>query len=196
HERLRVKFNFPKGWRVESEKNAVIAFSPDSDAAITVTRMSYAKGQTPRQFVAIALGMKDLRDDTDITIAGKPGFIAIAERARSPFGMRPLRLAVVFDAPTRSAYVFSGSGRNDLSKIARDQDFISTIFSFDRLQYSERHLASQPVIKVIRAESGITMEQLAEDSPISGYSLEILRLINDLEPGQEPGAGGFLKTVQ
>lgn len=196
HERLRVKFNFPKGWRVDSEKNAVVAYSPDSDAVMTVTRMSYAKGQTPRQFVTNALGIEDVRDDKDITIAGKPGFIGIAERANSPFGMRPLRLAVVFDAPTRSAYVFSGAGRKDLSKIARDQDFISTIFSFDRLQYSERHLASQPVLKVVRVEPGLTVEQLAEDSPISGYPLETLRLINALEPGQEPVIGDFIKVIQ
>ena len=196
HERLRVKFNFPKHWRVESEKNSVVAYSPDSDAAITVTRMSYASGQTPRQFVTNALGIEGLRDDRDITIAGKPGFIAIAERANSPFGLRPLRLAVVFDAPTRSAYVFSGSGRKDLSKLARDQDFISTIFSFDRLEYSERQLASQPLVKIVRVEAGVTVEQLAEDSPISAYPLETLRLINALEPGEQPAAGDFIKLVQ
>jgi predicted Zn-dependent protease len=193
---LRVKFSFPVGWRLESEKSAISAYSDDNDAVITVVRKPYAKGQTPREFVTKSLNLGELRDDKDITIAGQPGFIAIAERAESPFGMRPLRIAVVFDARTRSAYIFSGSGRKDLSKIARDQDFISTIFSFDSLDYQERQLAEATVIKLVRVEPGMTIEELAELSPISGYAPEILRLVNALQPGEQPAVGEFIKIVQ
>jgi len=196
HGGLRVKFSFPLGWRLESEKSAIAAYSEDSDAVITVVRKPYAKGQTPREFVTKSLNLGELRDDKDITIAGQPGFIAIAERADSPFGMRPLRIAVVFDVRTRSAYVFSGSGRKDLSKIARDQDFISTIFSFDSLDYQERELAQATAIKVVRVEPGMTIEDLARVSPISGYAPEILRLVNALQPGEQPAVGEFIKIVQ
>ncbi len=196
HEGLRVKFSFPVGWRLESEKSAIAAYSEDSDAVITVVRKPYAKGQTPREFVVNSLNLGELRDDKDITIAGQPAFIAIADRASSPFGMRPLRIAVVFDSRTRSAYVFSGAGRKDLSKIARDQDFISTIFSFDNLDYQERQLAQATVIRLVRVEPGMSIEDLARSSPISGYATETLRLVNALQPGEQPTVGEFIKVIQ
>jgi predicted Zn-dependent protease len=196
HRGLRVKFNFPAGWRLESEKNGIAAYSEDSDAAIQVIRKHYAKGNTPRQFVGEIPGLGKVRDGKDITVSELPAFIGIAERAQSPFGLRPLRIAVVFDSATRSAYLFSGSGRQDLSKLARDKDFISTIFSFDKLDYQERKLAEPPVIKVIRMEPGQSIEQLARTSPISGYPAETLRLLNSLSPGEEPRVGDFIKVVE
>jgi predicted Zn-dependent protease len=192
---LRVKFSFPIGWRLESDKKGITAYADDSDAAISVIRMPYANGVSPRQFVTNVLGLEAIRDGKDITISGQPAFIGIAERAPSPFGMRPLRIAVVFDARTRSAYVFSGSGRKDLSKLARDQDFIATIFSFDKLDYEERHLADPTQIKVVRLEEGQSIEDLARISPISGYPAEILRLLNSLEAGEQPRPGEFFKLV-
>lgn len=196
HAGLRVKLSFPAGWRVESDKNAIMAFSEDADAVMQLRRLQYSQDSTPRDFAHNNLGYGKLEEGTEINVAGMPGYIAVAKRAQSPFGMKPLRTAVIFDQRSRSAFVFSGSGRNDLSKIARDKDFIATIFSFDRMAYSERHLAEAKKITVVSAEPGTTVESLASESPISGYPEETLRLINDLEKGEQPRPGQLIKIVQ
>jgi predicted Zn-dependent protease len=196
HAGLRVKFTFPAGWRVESEQNTILAYSEDSDAVVQLRRMQYAPDATPKDFMLHNLGYGKIKDGTDITVAGMPGYIAIAERAPSPFGPKPLRTAVIFDKRSRSAFVFAGSGRNDLSKLARDKDFIATIFSFDRMQYKERHLAEPKVVKVVVAKEGESISDLAKASPISGYPEETLRLINDLARDEEPRPGKLIKIVQ
>jgi len=196
HAGLRVKFTFPTGWRVESEQNTILAYSEDSDAVVQLRRMQYAPDATPKDFMLQKLGYGKIKDGTDITVAGMPGYIAIAERAASPFGPKPLRTAVIFDKRSRSAFVFAGSGRNDLSKLARDKDFIATIFSFDRMQYKERHLAEPKVVKVVVAKEGESISDLAKVSPISGYPEETLRLINDLARDEEPRPGELIKIVQ
>ena len=197
HAGLRMKITFPEGWRVESAQSAIVSHSPGDQATLHVRSLPMPRdGTSPEQFMRGKLGLENLEDGKALTIAGKPAYIAIAERAPSPYGPRPVRTAVIFDQRKGKAFVFSGAGRKDLSKIAADREFISTIFSFDDLKRNERPLTRPIAVRVIEIGPGTTVEVLARRSALSGYVEQQLRLLNDLGLHDQPATGQLYKVIE
>ena len=194
HPRLGVMFAFPEGWRQEQAPRGVQFVSQTGDASFFLTTSKLYKGATPEKFVSERMNYV-LREGRNLTIGGMPAFLGIAERVDSPFGRRPVRLAVVFDLRRRIAYIMQGSGKFDLSKVADDKRFISIIFSFGKMARDDFTIARVPKVQVVRAEQGTTMEQLAAQSPISNYALDKLRVINGLYPNGQPEPGQLLKVI-
>ena len=194
HPRLGIKFSFPRDWRFEAQTQGVQVISQVGEATFAVSTGRLYKGATPEQFATDKLGLK-IREGRNITIAGMPAFLGIADHAESPFGPRPLRFAVIFDPRKRLAYILRGAGKHDLRKIADDKHFIASIFSFDRMSKEDFQVAKVPKIQVVRAEEDTTMEQLAAESPITNYALDRLRVMNGLYPDGQPEPGQLIKIV-
>jgi predicted Zn-dependent protease len=197
HAGLRITVTYPESWRIESIPNAIVAYAPGNEAMLQLRSIPLPP-DAPEPGTLLSAQYRGLRveDGRDITVAGKPGHIAVVERAPSPYGPKPVRAAIVYDQPKRRAYMFTGAGRDDLSKIAADRDFIATIFSLDDLQYRDRAKARPVVIRVIEVEEGMTVARLAERSALSGYVEEQIRLLNDLAPDADPQPGELFKSVE
>ena len=101
----------------------------------------------------------------------------------------------MFDPRKHLAYILQGAGKHDLRKIANDKEFITTIFSFDRMNSDDFKIAKVPRVQVVRAEADTTMELLAAQSPITNYALDKLRVINGLYPDGQPEPGQLIKVV-
>ncbi len=194
HPRLGIKMNFPDNWRLETVPRGILMMSQKSDAAFAISTSRMPSRLEARQFITEGLGY-ELREGREMTIAGMPAFIGIAERAQSPYGPRPVRLAVVFDTRKRIAFVLTGAGQYDLRNIANDREFIATIFSFDLMDREDFRDAREPRLQIVRAEQGTTMELLAAESPITNYALDKLRVINGLYPTGQPEPGQLIKIV-
>lgn len=194
HPKLGIKISFPKGWRLEPIRKGVQFVSATADAAFLITTQRLYKGATPQNFAEEKLGYK-VRDGRVITIAGMPAYLGIADRADSPFGPRPVRFAVLFDQRKRLAIILQGAGKHDLRKLASDKEFITTIFSFDRMNRNDFKIAKIPTLQVVRAEEDTTMEALALESPLTNYALDKLRVINGLYPDGQPVPGQLIKIV-
>lgn len=194
HPKLGIKLTFPEGWRIETTPQGLQAQSTVGDAIFAVSTGRIGRGQDPESFAREKLGM-DIRDGRSMTVAGLPGFIGVADRAQSPYGPRPVRVAVLFDNRKRLAYILTGAGQFDLKRISADRDFIATIFSFDLMDKEDFREARQPRLQIVRAEQDTTMEGLAESSPITNYALDKLRVMNGLYPDGEPQAGQLIKIV-
>ena len=193
HKNLGIKLRFPQGWRIESGARGVQAVSAVSDAVLAFSTARLAKKVGGRDFFE-TMGM-EIREGKDLTIGGLPAFLGIADRAETPFGRRPARVAAIFNERRRVAYILIGAGAQDLHKIAADRDFIATIFSFDKMNAEDRKKAVKPKLEVITVEEGMTMEQLAAASPITNYALDKLRVINGLYPKGQPEVGQMLKII-
>lgn len=199
HPKLGIKLSFPQDWRIEYTPRGVQALSPVGDALLAVGTERLRKDDNGqyllgKAFVEQQLGMQ-LREGRDVRISSLPGFLGIADRANSPYGTRPMRVAVLFDERRKLAFVLTGSGQHDLRQIAADGDFIGAIFSFDVMDQADRLAAKDPKLQVVRAEEGTTMEALAEASPITNYALDKLRVINGLYPDGQPVPGQLIKIV-
>ena len=194
HPKLGVKLSFPDGWRIETTRRGVQAVSQVSDAIFAITTGRMVRGLTARQYLEQKLEM-DIREGRNVKISSLEGFLGIANRADSPFGPRPLRVAILQDKRKRLVYILTGAGKHDLRKIANDREFIATIFSFDLMDKEDRKNAKVPKIQIVRAEEGTTMEALAAQSPITNYALDKLRVMNGLYPDGQPEPGQLIKIV-
>ncbi|HKI74866.1 MAG TPA: M48 family metalloprotease, partial [Pseudomonadales bacterium] len=191
--RVGIKLAFPEGWHVESNPSGVQMVSAKRDAVLALSTGQYMAGVDGRQYVG-KMGVK-IRNGRDVNIGGMPGFIGIADHVQTPFGPRPVRLAVLFDTMRHITFIMTGAGKHDLHDIANDRDFIATIFSFGRMDRHDFEVAVRPRIQVVRAEKGTTMEALAKQSPISNYALDKLRLMNGMYPDGEPKPGQLIKII-
>ena len=194
HPKLGIKMNFPKEWRQVNYSRGLQLISRLDDASITLTTGKLYRGIGPEAYAREKLGLK-LREGTEITIANLPAYLGIADRADSRYGPRPARLAVIFNPRRGMAYIIQGGGKYDLSRIANDQQYIVSIFSFDLMSRSDFKIARRPRVQIVRAEHGTSMEQLAKDSPIATYALDRLRAMNGLYPTGQPEAGQLIKII-
>ncbi len=190
-----MKIKFPEDWRVSGEPDQVIAISPENDAMMQVFVVVPGRNMSAEEVIRRKLGLNKIVDGQEMTVAGLPAYIATSPRYASPWGPRPVRAAAIIDPRIRRAYVFAGFGKRDLSKLARDGDYIATIFTFDRMAREERDLARPPRVKIVRAEPGTTMSQLADNSAVATFAEQNLRLINGLYPEGEPQEAQLIKTV-
>ncbi len=193
--RFGIKMKFPTNWRVDGSPSRVQAISDENNAALEVYVVVPGRTMTAEDVIRKKFELPRLKDGRETTIAGMKAYIATADRYEGPFGPRPVRVAAILDNRVRRAYVFAGTGRNDLGRIAADGDFIATIFSFDRMKTTDGSLAEPPKLRVVRAEPGTTYESLAHRSAVSTYAEQNLRLINGAYPRGEPTDGELLKTV-
>jgi len=194
HPRLGIKFNFPRDWRYETQPSGVAVVSRIGDAVFSVSTARLPKGADVTSFANEGLGFR-VREGREITIAGMPAYLGIADKADSPYGLRPVRFAVIFDTRKRIGYILRGAGQYDLRKIASDKQFIASIFSFDRMSRDDFNVAKLPKVQVVRAEDETTMEQLAAESPITNYALDRLRVMNGLYPAGQPEPGQLIKII-
>ncbi len=191
-----IKMKFPDGWRVDGKPGTLQAISPDNSAIMQVFGVVPGRTMTLEQALQRKLGVGEIREFAELTISGMPAILVLGERwGQSPFGPRPVRAAVIRDNRKRQAFIFAGTGRHDLSKIAADEAFISTIFSFDHMKQSEMQLGQPPTIKVVRAEEGTTFAELAKISSVGVYAEQQLRLINGMYPRGEPVPGQLIKVI-
>lgn len=193
--RYQIKFKLPAGWHSAGKPDGLLAVAPQGDAALQISAQPINGMRTPRYFMVRELGL-ELRDGREITVDGMPAYLAIAERAESPYGRRPVRYAVIFDETNGFAYVIRGAGENDARSIAADDRFIPSIFSLGKLEAGDHAIAEPLRVKVIRAGADTTFASLAAESPLSAYAEQQIRLLNNSYPDGEPEPGAYVKIVQ
>ena len=194
HPKLGIKFTFPQSWRFETLRQGAMVVNQVNESNFTITTARLTRGATPASFTVEQLGL-DVREGREITVAGMPTYLGIADKADSVYGPRPIRFAVIFDQRKRLAYVLRGAGKYDLRNIADDRNYIASIFSFDRMTRQDFQEAKTPKVQIVRAEGDTTMEQLADESPITNYALDTLRVMNGLYPKGQPENGQLIKIV-
>ena len=192
--KLGIKLTFPLGWHSEPSRSGVVIVSSHWDAAMEITSRPVKFDVTPEQFIKEHLKLR-LREGNNFSVADMPGYIGIADRATTPFGLKPIRFAVLFDNRRQQAYILSGSGKMDLRAISNDKAFIASIFSLAKMTSSDYKAAKKPKIQVVRADEDTTFASLAADSPIPNYAEQKLRVINGQYPDGEPEPGQLIKIV-
>lgn len=193
HRELGIAMTFPQAWRVENRPDRLVAFPPAADAQFQVVTEDLNKRISPREFMVSRLKLKDLRQGEELSIAGLPGYTAMAE-GRTPYGTRSVRYAVVFH--NNRAYVFAGAAREVYRSHAYDGDFRDWVRSFHPLRDEEKSLARALRVKVIEASAAADIKALAARSPLHEHAEERLRLLNQLYPHGEVKPGQRLKVIE
>ena len=198
HADLGITMAFPKGWRVQNEREQLLAVSRAKDAVIRMSTDQLKDKETPQDYVRRAVkGSGSSVDHGEIlTLAnGLEGYTAVVARANTPFGSAPMRIGAI--AMGKSVYVFLAASRsNEAGLPASDRVFVSVMETFRKMRSVEFPLAEPYRIKIQKADENTRIGEIAKNVPLNEYPTQALRLINDLYPAKEPKAGEQFKTIE
>ncbi|HSN71292.1 MAG TPA: M48 family metalloprotease [Steroidobacteraceae bacterium] len=194
HGDLGFTMAFPSGWNIENGRDRLTAMSAQKDHALQVWTVAPPPNTGPRELLSRLLAQTGASQGEDLSVNGLQGYTAVARSADTPFGRGPARYAVVYY--NNLAYVFAAASRGSSGTPVGDPLFMSTIKTFRRMRQNEYPLAEPDRIKLVRATSGMRVEDLASVSKIDRYAVEQVRLLNDLYPDKQPQAGQLVKIVQ
>ena len=193
HKDLDFSLTFPSGWKINNQTSRVIATTKANDGLIQLTTYSPDKKVTPKQFMQQHLKLNNMRQGKSFSANGLKGYTAVAT-GNTPFGQRRIRYVVI--TRDNNVYIFAGTARSTDQASKYDADILATAKSFHSLTKSEKKLATEKKLDIIRAPKGATWASLARRSPISNYPEEQLRLLNDQYPTGEPSKSEIIKIVR
>ena len=194
HADLGFTLAFPSGWHIENGRERLTGLSAQKEHALQVWTVAPPPNTGPRELLARLLAQSGASQGEDLSVNGLQGYTAVARSATTPFGRGPARYAVLYY--NNLAYVFAAASRASSGTPSGDPLFMSTIKTFRRMRQNEYPLAEPNTIKLVRATSGMRVEDLASVSKIDQYPVEEIRLLNDLYPDKQPNAGELVKIVQ
>ena len=189
HPDLRFQLAFPRGFKTQNQKQAVVGVSEAQDAIIALT---LAAGASPeeaaRQFFS-QQGVQAGRSGRD-TIGGLPAFTAFFEAATEQ-GVLGGEVSFV----SYAGKIYRILGYTPAERFARYEDaFAATLHSFGRLT-DPRHLDVQPKrIALVNPERQMALPEFARTYP-STVELETIGLINGVAANQTFPRGELAKRV-
>jgi predicted Zn-dependent protease len=92
-------------------------------------------------------------------------------------------------------WILRGASRAGSPLPEADVLFLSAARTFRPLRSNEFRLAEPYRLRIVPAPEGMTIEQIADRSPLPKYPLEQHRLINGLYPAGQPKTGDPVKFV-
>jgi predicted Zn-dependent protease len=190
--RLRVRFDFPKGWVQDGSNTKLLAIGAAEDKSARLSLQAIARtAQSPEEYLYNYLNVGQLRDSKAIAPARLKGFSGILP---GKDGAPDSRIALVYYK--LNAYVFTGEVEEQSSFAEADKLFIAAINSFRPI--SRREIAGQKpqTVHYVKATSATTFAGLAKALKLSSTDIDDLRIINGYYPSGEPKAGEWIKIFK
>ncbi len=196
HADFQFTIAFPNGWKIQNEPDRLLAVSPDKSHYMELRAQAPPAGLgNPQDFARRGLANRRTDRSESLKINGMDAYTTIVRGDASPYGQRS-NVRYVIIAHANLMWVIKGASRADDTAPAGDRLFLSSAQTFRRLRSDEFRLAEPHQLRVIRAQPGMTVEELAKESALTDYPVQQLRLFNDLYPDGQPQPGSWVKTVQ
>lgn len=189
HPELRFQFTVPRGWQAQNLTDAVIAVSPDRDAALQLTLAGDVSPARATQAFFSQQGTRPLQSN-QLQINGSPAVITVFDAATAQAVVRGVVAHIGFGGRTYQLLGYTPQQRFG----AYGGLFESVIGSFDSVT-DPAVLRVQPNrIDVIEVPRRMTLAAFAEqyDSPVP---LEELARINQIDSTATLEAGTLVKRV-
>jgi predicted Zn-dependent protease len=189
HPDLRFRFEFPRGWQTNNQKQAVAAMSPEQDAVVAITMAPGASAQAAAQQFFSQQGIQRgqaWRGQINGLPAVAHQFAAATEQGQ----LQGVAAFVEFDR-----HVFQILGYAPSERWGRHQATINqAIGSFDRVS-DRRVLDMQPArINIVTVPANMTVAEFARRYP-STVSVQTLALINGVSDPNQPLRDRLAKQV-
>ena len=155
--------------------------------------MSADRKLSPKDYMQLRLGLKELREQQDLIINNLPAHTGKVV-VNSPYGRRLARVTVIYFG--NRAIILSSATRDGDGINRFDLVFLETARSFRPMSRQERMAAGQQRIQLIQADANTTYKSLAASSPLHNLAEEHLRLLNGDYPVGEIKAGAMVKIIQ
>lgn len=194
HSALRVVIEFPDKWQVGYSSQRVQGVAPGGVGigAISVMRHQPVKRKSPAKYVTDVLKRDDVTSGEEVEINGQEAYIGEVDTSGSN-----ILLGLIGVLYTRSdVFFFKGECGPKGDPETFQEEFRATMNALRPMNQDDLKIANSQRIEVIVAEPGQTYAGLAQNSPISDFPEETLRLLNGDHPNGEPRAGDYIKVVR
>lgn len=187
HEKLGIAVQFPQGWRVQNQPDRVAAINPQGTALVELK--PGPNNAQPMDTLQKGLKLDQGAKYEPGNVNGNPAAFAAGAQQGKPV----LAAAINYNG---AQFLLAALAKDNNSYSQYKADMKSAINSFHAITADERRQARPYSIRVMTAQAGQTMAQLASSSPLGASAEAQLRLMNDLYPSGEPKPGQLLKTIQ
>jgi predicted Zn-dependent protease len=199
HPDLRIRFEVPPGFRLANTETSVTATGPDKSRILfsAVRRgaddRSTADNLSPSDYVGrVRIGSVGFSGIEAIKINGLDAATG-AMRASTKDGQVDVRLvAIRVDPRTMYRFLF-------ISPVARTAEvstaFRRTTYSFRVLSAQEAASAHPPRVRVVKVAAGDNAESLAKRMALKDHAVERFRVLNGLQPTEQPRTGERVKII-
>ncbi|MCX2832429.1 M48 family metalloprotease [Microbulbifer thermotolerans] len=196
HKRLGFSLLFPKGWKVENQRSAIVGTAPDNKATITIRVAQRQNNQPADMALRETYDVRDLEQDEKLhqyQLVGHTGRLPDADSDS------PDRVAVIYYGSRQ--YILEGKINDASAHDAEtfneyDNLFLTSIRSFRPLRKSDLIQPDIKRVRYVKANEKTTFSSLARHMEIGEYAEEQLRLLNGYYPRGEPKPGEWIKIVQ
>jgi predicted Zn-dependent protease len=187
--KLRVRFDFPKGWTyTEDEATVSVSGEPENGDARLSMSLHQRTPQEPEEYLYNQLNMPPLKNGEEIAPARLKGFTGILPGSN---GAADQRIAVVFYK--LNAYLFTGEVDAEDKFSEFDEKFLASIDTFRPISNREIEGQKPKRIHWVKATSATTFEALASELKLDPFETDDMRLINGYYPTGEPKPGEWIK---
>jgi len=190
HPEMRFRFEFPAGWETSNEKTSVSASAPSDDAVVTV---SLAEEATPED-AAETFFAEDGLTQGDVWDKGIHGLPATWSRFDFSDGESELSGTVAFVRHDGKVFQLLALATPDQWKSSR-RDLENALASFSRLDDAKALNVKPRHLRLVKLPREMTLQEFDKQYP-SAVKMEILALINHVQPGERLPAGTLVKRVQ
>ena len=195
HADFQLTIAFPSGWAIQNDPQQLLAVSPDGHHTMMMTAQAPPPGVTrPRDFTLRGLGDRRLDRGEELEINGLDAYTVVVRGDRSPYGTSSnVRYVVI--SHNNLMWILRGASRAGSPVPEADVLFLSAAKTFRPLRSREFRLAEPYRLRIVPAPEGMTIEQIADRSPLPKHALEQHKLMNGLYPSGQPRAGEPVKFV-
>jgi len=186
HARLGFTFTAPPGFTLDNTAQAVLGLNEDGSQAMRLDVVQVPAEQSLVDYLASGwIENIDARSVEPVTINGFPAATARAKGAPWSFRLYAVRFG-------SDVYRFIFAAKNATAET--DRAFKEAIQTFRRMSLKEIRETRPLHLKIVTVKPGDTVETLAARMPLH-HPVERFRVLNGLEPGQQPKPGDQVKLV-
>ena len=195
HGGLRVVVEFPENWQITNSQNSVSAQSSagKSFGSITMARHEPVKRKSPEKYVTDVLQRDDVKAGESLEINGFEAYVGeleVLDTSKTSIAL----IGVIYRG--KHVLYFKGEAGPKGDAEAFREDFKKTLAGLRNFTANDTKIANSRRIDVLVAEPGLTYAELANQSSLTRYPEETLRLLNGGYPNGEPRAGDFVKVIK
>lgn len=192
HPVMGLRFEVPAGFRLVNGDKAVVATHP-SGAMIVFDAVPARNMADMGQYIArVWLPRSALSGQEDIQVGGMAAATATTQ-GRLKQGRVDVRVvAIRFDSDSICRFTFVTPPDQTA---ALNPDLLRATHSFRRLGEAERAAVKPWRVTVIKAQAGDSVESLAARMAQDDWKVDVLRVLNGLQPGDQIRPGQRIKLV-
>jgi len=181
---------FPDEWDVKETPTTATAAAPGF-GNLHVSARRLQSNIEPRLLLREIVGTDNIRQSEPLSQYRLVGHTGLVD---NPMTGIPERVAVIYLGPR--AYFFRGGIHNASAVDEIDELLLASIRTFRPIQRGEAPTGREPKIRYVRASEHFDFAVVAQQSPITSYPEETLRLLNGYYPSGQPEAGEWVKLIE